>query len=353
MKNWIVLSVIVVLSLSTGLSWTVSQVMPDIFTAISAIIVVILIAGKLTMKEQALLYFLFLVSTAMHLSHISFNVALIAVLILIRLFNIKPTDIKFSYNIPLILLGLTAVAFTTMLSASAKSKHVFFMGAMVEHGILKIFLEENCTSNEFELCKYKDELPDRAFEFVWDEESPVYKMGSWKGTKNEFDKIIFATMTSPRYIGLHIKASLLATIEQLTKFRINDGNGVFSEGSLPYDRMKRYIPGELDQFSESKQMRNQFGFTDRLNTFFYTVIIITLILLLILIIFTPVFRKQFLVVLILFIVSIILNAWVSGTFANAIDRLGCKMIWLLPFVTLIGIAQFFFIKSGNVNLASE
>ena len=33
--------------------------------------------------------------------------------------------------------------------------------------------------------------------------------------------------------------------------------------------------------------------------------------------------------------GIIMNAWVCGTFANAIDRLGSKMIWLVTLLTVV------------------
>jgi hypothetical protein len=33
--------------------------------------------------------------------------------------------------------------------------------------------------------------------------------------------------------------------------------------------------------------------------------------------------------------GVILNAWDCGTFANAIDRLGCKVMWLIPLLTII------------------
>jgi hypothetical protein len=35
--------------------------------------------------------------------------------------------------------------------------------------------------------------------------------------------------------------------------------------------------------------------------------------------------------------GILINAWDCATFANAIDRLGCKMIWLIPFFSLIAL----------------
>lgn len=106
------------------------------------------------------------------------------------------------------------------------------MGVMVEHGIVKTYLDDNCNSKKYELCRYKDSLPDRAYKFVWDENSPFYKIGGWKKSKSEFNKIIYETLTQPKYILLHIKESCKATLQQLILFGIGDGNGSFREGTL-------------------------------------------------------------------------------------------------------------------------
>lgn len=348
-SSWIILVLILVLSLLTGLSWTSSQVMPDLFTSVSVLIALIVLIGDLNLKEKYLMYFLFLVSTAMHLSHISFNLSFLSLLLFAELLNSKILGQRFSYKTIGILFIITGLAFTTMLSASAKSKHVFFMGAMAEHGILQEFLNDNCESNAFEICKYRDEIPKRAFQFVWDENSPVYKMGSWQGVEDEFNEIIFETLTTPKYIFLHIKASILATADQLVTFKINDSNGVFLEGTLPYDRMVRYIPGDLEMYRASKQMRNELGFTNGLNVIFSIIVVLSLIVILFFLIKGGVFTGKFASVLFIFSLGIILNAWISGTFANAINRLGCKMVWLIPFLALIGIVQYFRIRKSVTN----
>ncbi|GIV29156.1 MAG: hypothetical protein KatS3mg028_0222 [Bacteroidia bacterium] len=47
------------------------------------------------------------------------------------------------------------------------------------------------------------------------------------------------------------------------------------------------------------------------------------------------FDYQIKVVFLMLFLGIVINAWVCGTFANAIDRLGCKMMWLIPLSTII------------------
>lgn len=99
--------------------------------------------------------------------------------------------------------------------------------------------------------------------------------------KEEFNEIIRGTLSSPKYLALHLKASLKATASQLVKFKIGDGNGIFLKSWQAYP------------------------------------------------------DKQFLSIVILILLGVIIHAWICGTFANAIDRLGTKMIWLLALAPLL------------------
>jgi len=338
LNKFIVLAIIAFLSLFTSLSWTASQPISDIFTPILLLVTVVLLIGKPNKKERWWLYFIFLLATAMHLSHISYNIVFLLGVIIIRSVRFFRFREVIRLQTIFILFGLTVIALSTMLSAMAKSRHVFFMGAMSEHGILKTFLDEHCETTNYQLCAYKDNLPKRAFEFVWDADGPVNKMGGWKATEEEFNAIIFQTLTTPKYILLHVKASVVATYEQFLKFKINDGNIPFREGSLVYERMVNYFPNELEQFEQSKQNRDELSFTKNLNSI-YRIIVLVSIVGIVLWIFTLKNRRRrnFITLSVLTVLGIIINAWGSATFSNAIDRFGAKMIWLLPLLALYGL----------------
>jgi hypothetical protein len=334
---FIVLVLIAFLSFFTSLSWTASQAISDIFTPILLLTTIILLIGKPAKKETWLLYFIFLLATAMHLSHISYNIVFLSVVLLVRGIRFFRLREIIRLQSILMLFVLTLLALSTMLSAIAKSRHIFFMGAMNEHGILKVFLDDHCDSVNYQLCEYKDSLPKRAFEFVWDTDGPVNKMGGWKACEEEFNSIIFQTLTTPKYIGLHLKASLAATYEQFSKFKINDGNIPFPKGSLVYDRMEHYFPGELAQFERSKQNRDALAFTSLLNYLFRIVVVLSIAgIALSFFILKDFRRRNFLSLTVLIILGIVVNAWGSATFSNAIDRFGAKMIWLLPLLAWYG-----------------
>lgn len=322
-------------SIFTGFSWVVSQLIADVFTPIALLTMLLLLLGNYSKPKQIGLYFLFFFSIATHLSHVLLFVVMIAVTWVVLWF-FKDSTLKAKMKMPLIiLLGLTLAAVATMGSAMSKSKHVFFMGAMVEHGILKAYLEENCAQKNYQICAYKDSLPQKGWQFVWNENSPLYKIG-WRESKPEFEEIIRETFTTPKYMVLHVQASLKATAEQLQLFGIGDGNGVFTEGTGLYTIMQEYLPKQTTAFKQSKQNQNQLGFIAIMNQVYASIVLLSLLLLVYVgYTFYGRFEPRMRFVVILLLLGIFINAWDCGTFANSIDRLGLKMIWLLPFGTLL------------------
>jgi len=352
-KKYEIYSIITIafLSFFTGLSWTVSQLISDIFTPIAILTTAIILLGNYTGYKKILLYVLFFLAVATHMSHIMlFNIILICMLLLAKL--IVPINYfpKRNYKI-ITLIILTNAAIVLMGSALDKSKHVFFMGAMVEHGILKHYLDDNCANKNYKLCAYKDSLPNKAYIFIWDEKSPFYKIGGWKENKEEFNEIIYSTFSQPKYIGLHIKASLNATFEQLCTFDIGDGNGSFLSGTQLFERIEKYFASDVKTYSNSLQSRREFSFLKSWNLLFTIIIILTTILM---VIFALAMRKVFDYKLkflsLFFLLSIILNAWDCATFANAIGRLGCKIIWVIP---LLSILVIFKIWDERKNIKTE
>jgi hypothetical protein len=190
---------------------------------------------------------------------------------------------------------------------------------------------------QYKLCAYKDSLPNQAWQFIWQESSPLYKIGGWKDSKEEFNDIIWQTLITPRYLAIHIKESIKATFEQLTEFKIGDGNGAFPRGTTLHQRIERYFVQELPQYESSKQNLEQMSYISWLNTMQSMVVILSFVGLIILVLLN---NSKISPSVLLVIWSILVNAWVCGTFANAIDRLGSKMIWLVPLITILTMIQF-------------
>lgn len=324
------------LSLFTGLSWTVSQVMPDIFTPIALVSAVLILVGRLRKNTLLFVFLIYAISVMMHLSHILMFSLIILVVFLVKKFILPPDrNARATRNLAIMFL-ITIGSVIMMGSSLAKSKHVFFMGAMAEQGILKKYLDEHCVTDKYLICAYKDSIPKTFNDFVWKEDSPLYKMGGWKATKKEYSEIISGTLTEPKYIALHIKESVKATFRQLIRFDIGDGNGVFSKGTLLHERVSRYFKHDLASYESSRQNQSSLYYLQGINIIFRIVVVISILFIFIILIIKK-FVRNFKLNALLFIsfTTILINAWDCGTFSMVTDRFGCKLTWLVPFVAVI------------------
>jgi hypothetical protein len=92
----------------------------------------------------------------------------------------------------------------------------------------------------------------------------------------------------------------------------------------------------LKAFLSSRQNRNEFGFTDLLNKVYNIVFVLSLAGIVLMLVLGSINQEKLIPVFLIFLFSVLVNAWVAATFANSIDRLGCKMVWLIPLLLIIG-----------------
>lgn len=329
----------------SGVAFPVSQLMADIFTPIAALSCLLLVFGSNRGMKQMFLLALYFGAVATHNSHLM----MFALLLLIVALAAKWGRLTFisRKNVYLTFL-LTLLAILPMSKSMRESSHVFLMGAMCEHGILKTWLDENCQKHTYFICSYKDSLPEYAWQFVWMDYSPLNRQG-WDASREEYRDIIKQTLTTPRYMWLHVKASMKATVAQLGLFDIGDGTGVFNAESNLGKVVQEYFPTQMPAYLNSRQNLGKYEFTHTLNRFYRKAI--WLCALLVPVIWFAV-RKKLQVrqhaVLATLLLAVLLNAWSCGTFANAIPRLGLKMIWFVPLVLGVLGMQLFDQKSDTV-----
>jgi hypothetical protein len=332
---------IIVVSSLSGAAWTSSFLLPDIFTPIMLLAALLLLAYPEKERRTIWLWITFGFSAAMHSSHIPFGIALLSIILVARL--LFPVWLKAQLRIRtlIILIGVTLASIGIMSSSLSKSKHVFQMGAYIEQGIIGPYLDQECQDHDYELCAYKDSLPDQAWQFIWEETSPLYLMGGWKASKAEFNEIIRATWTSPRFLAMHLKASITSTVKQLLSFQSVFVHGVSPNIDQLGSRIEEFIPGDLKAFQTSRQNTGPLTAFAWLNPVQLSLLILALVLIPGLLLCQPSLRQKKILMLtgVLLVLGIVIHAWVCGTFANPVDRLGNKMIWILPSYALILIFQ--------------
>jgi len=327
---------LVTISSLSGAGWAASHLMPDIFTSIMVLTFLLIILEARASRSSVSMYILFGISVAVHFSHVPISLALLLIAFLVWIYQHRRGTKPFKLRILAILLGIILLGYGSMASSSSKSRHVFLMGAFIEQGIIGEFLQEHCEERPYKLCAFRDSLPAYSWQFIWEPSSPLYQLGGWKETREEFSEIINQTFTSPKYIWIHVKASLRETGKQVVRFQTVQPLGVAPNREQLRARIFQYIPSDGERYDGAIQNKTNLLALVWLNPVQLILIFLSLALL-----SYVVYRKQawkippLRMTALIILSAILLNAFISGTFANAIDRMGNKMIWLLPMVTIL------------------
>jgi len=335
------IGIFILISLTTICGWYSSQLMPDIFTGILALSLLIYFLFENDITTTIILLCITFLAIVVHNSHYIIATLVSILGLIISFFN----KYRYLFKKSLIVLSMTLVGWLLLMSSNAysgkgfvasPSSHVFLMGKLAESGVLKTYLDKACPVKSYKICNYKDNLPPVAWAFVWDANSPLYLTGGWDSNKHEYQTIIKDIVSRPKYIPFLVYKSLEATARQLSLINIDDfylnDNFVFDASTPPYQQIAEHFPHELNEFISSKQNWKSF------NIRFYNVsfALVLIISSLIIIFFLPDhFRKQAQAVYCFIIVYLILNAFVSASFANVLTRLSSRVIWLLPTMNIV------------------
>ncbi len=354
--NRLFLLLLLFLEALTGIGYYSNQIMPDFFTPIAILLIYLLLVLK---KQQAfkisILSIVLIYAIICHFSNLFIIIGIVIFTTLIKLFFKGKLD---SISFPRILLVSTITLSAWIILPTinyivekdftvSKGTHVFLMGHLVDAGILEKFLKENCQNSEYmdcKLCAYKDSLPGDLASFIWG--SAAFKnSGGWKESQEEYDKIIHATLKKPTYLFMNIYRSINYGFIQLTKFKIGQGLGSYSEGSAPYGQISWRFHSELNNYKISRQNHYQ-GATFSLNRLnnLHTTLIFTSVFLLIIILFSPFYKgieSNFKLLMLIVLSGIFINAFITAGLNSPCDRFQARVVWLLPCALFLFFAKYY------------
>jgi hypothetical protein len=363
---------IIPLSYLSSLGWYTSQIMPDIFTFIAVGSSILLFLQKKQRLWKKVLYSLIIiVSINVHFSN--FPIVFITMIIMFIVLKWKKILlVKYSIITPMIALFSSiicgifinlAIGNTTKIN---QGSHVYLMGKMIDSGVLKSFLDDNCQTNKYIFCACKDSLPIDNRDLLWNYNGPLYQHGGWEKTAKPYNQILIAILKSPKHFSLFLYNSFIATATQL--FQNNLGSGLESNyfrqmDSPPSIEINKHYQFELNQYLQSRQNGNLWGQELNLETpnliqnilFYISSFFILMFFLSKRIRAILSLNLKVLVVFLLF--SVLSNALVVSFLANTYDRLQSRISWVIIFsfmliVVLHGkkIGQFLF---GKISIFAD
>jgi hypothetical protein len=343
------LFIIAATSLLTQAPWYVAQIMPDLFTPILGLSV-LLFLNTPDKKKMVLYGFFILLSIISHNSNLISGLVFIVILFIINLFtNQYRLSLKrFMMAMALCLSSWLIVCFTNYKAGNGFTpnhlSHIYLMGKLSENGILKTYLDDKCSTHSYKICPYRSELPNHAWDFIWLPNGPFAQSGGWYQDPTEYQQIIKGTLTEGRYLKMHFKESIKATYQQFLLTYVGDGIVGFNTESGVYNTIKNNYPNSIPEFNNTRQNKGTLAFDFFNNLYkisFYILLIASLLIL-----YISKNRTYFILFLWTFAFTLI-NAFTTATFANVLARLNSRSIWLLSFVCILIIAHFLVQKTNK------
>ncbi|WP_462281019.1 hypothetical protein [Salinivirga cyanobacteriivorans] len=339
------LTILLLMVYFTGVSWYTSQIMPDIFSGVALLIFVIVLLRKLTVTQLCLFSFLLLFAIATHNSNLLFFTASTIILGLYGLLTKQFRKKHFLLNQYYVLLFIVFASWlviplinTTLVQKdfSHNNKFVFYAGTMVETGLMKRVLDDNCAQKDWKLCQYKDDLPPHKGKFLWSSNSPLAKMGGWKKSEKELKDIAIESFKL-RYWPLHFYNLIKNTTRQLFNVRIGKLLFNFQNTKDKKKTIKTYFSEDFWNFYASKQNYSMIKFRFANNRQIVGLMVLLPFFLLILNILKDKIKWAELHPLFIVMFLFVMNAATVSFLGGVSSRYQGKIHWILLFVIIITI----------------
>lgn len=346
-RPWLVLLTVSALTLTSGVALFVSQTMPDAWAAPAVLALVLLTwrGNRFGRMERLALSLVVAFAGAIHMATFALLAGLALVQSLAALFR-RPLGIapqRLLYANMAVLAGLFALlganAAVTGRLALTPGGTVFFVGRMLESGLLHDVLEHDCPRADWRLCAMRGELGRDRDVFLWNSRSPLHALGGWDDpeVQREFASIIRRSLAL--YPLGHLRQALLSTVQQFRTAGVGDSTGALTTWKDLRWLLERFAPHLVHPYEASRQARGELVF-ERWSAVVVTPVALAgsmALLVLCGLLWREGHRERAMLCTML-LLALVGNAFVCGTFSGPAGRYQARVAWLAPFVGLLGLA---------------
>lgn len=331
-RGFLYLGFVFFCTLFTGLSVHVSTLIPDIFAPMMILCLgLLLLVPGLKLRDKVVIGIILFYSVAVHYAHLFAAIVILAAVSLlyimyrkIQLIRLRP--LLLSWGIVL-LSALLIPTINWMMGDSfglSRGGHVFMMQRLIQWGVIEEYLGDACPEKGYRLCEYRDSIPR---DFIWREESPLYKTGGWMENKEEYGAIIREVATDWKYLRAILARSVETSFELFFSFDVGDTTGPQLEGSSPFETIKWRFPEQWRRYLGSRQSFEKLDFG--LLNFVQRVVLLAglfISLLLLLSRRAPMPQK---ILVGFFLICLVANAVVFASLSGVFPRYQSRVMWLI------------------------
>jgi hypothetical protein len=205
---------------------------------------------------------------------------------------------------------------------------------MLEDGIVKRYLDDNCARVALKLCHHRNELPPTADQFLWSD-GVFNQLGRFAGLGEEMRFIVLESLA--RYPLTQATTATTATARQLAM--VATGYGMHNQLWHTYGIMERFIPAQVAPMRRATQQRGDFDFGP-VNLIHVPAAYLSMAGLVALLAAGARRRRIDTVTLAAATVTLAIlgNAFVCGALSGPHDRYGSRIIWPATLIVAIAVA---------------
>lgn len=333
------LTIVLVLSLFTGLGWLVGWIMPDLLGPLLYLSVFVLVfAGEtLGASERVVVAMIAWWGIVSHGSHLLLAIGLCPLLLIVLIFQGRGLRQSMRAVRPVAGILLFAVLAQVALNAYlyrelsfSGDRPPFLLARVLADGPGRSYLQEHCGHSALAICDQWKDVPDDAEEFLWGQHgwanaSPEKR----KELRREEMAVVLGTLRE--YPREQLRISAAHFWQQLLSY------GVYSYDANAWilESLDAALPGKAQEYRRSRQAQGKLD-----EDFFSSVQDWALIASLSVIGLWAIFGRRLwsrrlagLTVVVTYVV--LANAAVAGNFSNVEDRYQARVIWLVPLLSLV------------------
>ncbi len=348
---------VVVLVACTGIGWYAGQLMPDIFSGIGLLALLLLVLDRADRPMLIAYGALLVLAILVHASNLLFF-TLTAALVLVAFRSIPMVRRR---NAALLVLACWPLLLALNAAVTGKvqlgrGSHVFLTARLIDAGILQEWLDSTCPGSSG-LCAYRHSLPATANDFLWRPESPLYAMGGWEAPPDDYQRVVRDALTEPVLLGRFVANSLNGTARQLVEWQLGSGFvGRDLHDTLdPVNYMVRHtMEPQYPAFLAARQSTGDGneGWVRAMDKLFWPVMLISHLVFLILLWPSSKLTQAWRNAAALVLAALVFNALVCATFSMVAERFGSRMNWVVPMLVLAAGLQLWTTKDHGRALRS-
>jgi hypothetical protein len=338
--------VVFALSVGTGLPWYAAQILPDIWAPLMVISLYLLgfHGHELGRPRQVGLMAVAILAITSHSSHLALAAGLVIVIAVARLVvkrwgRISPAP---RWRLPALVLAISLASLVVSNFARtgdvfvSRAGPAFVLGRLMQDGIVQRLLHDTCPASGYDLCPYKDKLPNDANDYLWRYDSPFWKFGGFEGTAEEAREIIGESLK--RYPWMHVETAVDNTLQQLVEFET--GDGIEPLNDVPVTDIERWMPDQLPAYYAARQQQSRsidFHWINMVQVPLGALSLAALGAILAYALRRRIWDDRLFLPAFL-LIALLGNAFVCGVLSNPHDRYQSRLMWPASFAAILLVA---------------